>query len=70
MERKARQQSIKPAWQSGSTGEIASGAKLSPMPYFLQKTGPPAGAHVFKYMGPLVGTSHSNRSSGYSEVWQ
>lgn len=71
-ERKAQPESIKLAWQSGSTGELASGTKPppTPVPYFLQKTGPPAGGHVFKYMSPLVGVSHLNRSGGYGEVWQ
>lgn len=57
---------------AGSTGEIASGTKPppTPAPYFLQKTGPPAGGHVFKYMSPLVGVSHLNCSGGYGEVWQ
>lgn len=45
-------------------------ASPTPVPYFLQKTGPPAGGHVFKYMSPLVGVSHLNRSGGYGEVWQ
>lgn len=71
-ERKAQPASIKLAWQSGSTGELASGTKPAPtpVPYFLQKTGPPAGGHVFKYMSPMVGVSHLNRSGGYGEVWQ